>query len=428
MANPFKGPELSKKRGGLGRRNPTKDAIKGFVCGGIAVSGKIALGDIKKLESLDDAIALGLTASYDATNKILVYRHIKNFFQYNPSGTLYIMLVAQGITYAQICDKANQYLYKLIKDESVAREVNYAGVVLNPAIGYTPAYTTGLDADALAAAAKVQELCMDLLTQGIYFRGVLIEGRLQSAAAISTLPDLRALTYEYASICVHQDPAIAALDADYARHADVGSALGMLSVRKVSECLGSVDVVNKPEAAKGTETYSLTNAAQETYLSAGLSNGKLFNALSDTEKSSLDTKGYIYAGKYEGLDGFYFNDSHTCIELVDDYAYIEDNAVWSKAATLCRQALLPVMKGEVEIDPATGFLPPSQIASYQARAKKKVGQMTIANEISGDPIIIIEPNQDVVGSGEIKMALAYVRKGILRKLSGTVGAINPAAA
>ena len=123
----------------------------------------------------------------------------------------------------------------------------------------------------------------------------------------------------------------------------------------------------------------------------------------------------------------YFNDSHTCTEVSGDYAYIEDNRVWDKAAKLVRQALVAVLRGEVETDPGTGFLPASAITYYQSKASKLVNQMAAAGEISGESVVTIEPNQDVVGAGEISLEVGYVRRGVLRQLKATVGAINPAA-
>jgi len=396
-----------------------------LVAGGVATASYPALDTVVKLESPADAEALGFNASYDSTNDILVYHHIVRFFHYNPNATLYLMLVAQGTSMAAVCDTANQYLKKLLLHGD--REVKYAGVVLNPLASYAPAYTEHLDADAIAAIPKADALVKELNARGIFVGGVMLEGRLDSSAVISGLYNVRGNANEYASVCIASDSATQDSDPIYSGYADIGSALGMLSARKVSENLGSVDIANKPEAFKGQETYPLTSADRSYWLSASLSSGKAFADLTQAEQDSLRQKGYIYAGKYEGLDGYFLNDSHTAIEAADDYAYIEDNRVWAKSARLVRRALLPVMKGEVEIDPDTGFLPASQISYYEQKAQRSLRQMSADAEISGEPIILIEPSQDVVGTGKILMKIQYVRRGVLRVLEGEVGAVNPAA-
>lgn len=423
----FIGPDIIKKRGGLGRTSPeNKDSIRGLVGGAVAVASTFVLGTIYKLIQLSDAEDLGLNAAYDSTNKILFYTHIKNFFEYAPDGTLYIMGVAQATTLANMCDKSLAFVYKMATDESTNREITRIGVVRNPATGYTPTYTTGLDADVLAAIANVEDLGEDLLARHIRFDGVYIEGRLGPAATISTLPSMRALSAEYASVIIGQDPAVVSLDALFARYGDVGSALGMNAVRKVSECLGSADIVNKPDSKLGDETYPLTNVAKGLYLSAQISTGKKFSDLTVAEQTALETKGYIYIGKYEGLDGFFFNDSHNCIVVTDDYAYNEDNQVFNKAAFLVRKALLPLMKGQVETDPSTGFIPASVCAFYESKAQKALNPMVANDELSGKPLIKLLPNQDVVGTGLIEMSVQYYRQGILRKFRVNVGAINAA--
>ncbi|MFD2787944.1 DUF2586 family protein [Hymenobacter rubripertinctus] len=421
--NEFQGPVIGKPRGRLGRRTPSTDAIFGLVAGGLAVAGLLALGQTVKLIQPEDAVAVGINAAYDANNNVLVYHHVKRFFHYNPDGTLYLKLVGQGTTLTAMCDTGGA-VQQLLLDEATNGEIKGVGVVLNPAAA-PAAFTTGLHSDVLTAVAKAQALATTLLESAVFVDCILLEGVLGAAATPTTLPNLRLLASENVSVCIAADPAVLAVNGG-AGYAEIGAALGMLSIRKVSECLGSVDVTRKPEASKGTDTYPLTDLAGGYFLSSALSNGRRFATLSGADKSALGASGYIYAGRFEGFDGTYFNDSHSCTEVSGDYAYIEDNRVWNKAAKLVRQALIPVMRGDVEIDPATGFLPASTITYYQTKAGKTVKDMATAGELSGEPVVTIEPNQDVVGAGEISLEVGYVRRGVLRRIRATVGAINPA--
>ncbi|SHJ75976.1 hypothetical protein SAMN02745146_0094 [Hymenobacter daecheongensis DSM 21074] len=424
--NEFQGPLISKPRGRLGRRNPSADGTIGLVAGGVAATG-LALGAILRLIQPEDAEAVGINAAYDANNNVLVYHHIRRIFHYNPDATLYLMLAPQAASLATICNPTGDYLRKLLQDDATKGEIRKAGVVLNPvAAPAAGEYTTGLLSDVLTAIPQAQALVVALAASAIYIDNIMLGGILSPTASVATLPNLRASASENVSVCIAADPAVL-LATGRAYYAEVGSALGMLSIRKVSECLGSVDIARKPEAAKGKDTYPLTSTATGYFLSAALSNGKPFGALFEAEKAALGTKGYIYAGRFQGLDGVYFNESHTCTEAASDYAYIEDNGVWNKATRNLREALLPVLRGEVDVDAATGFLSGGQVAYYQAKGAKAVGTMAAAKEISGEPVVRIEPSQNVVGTGTVKMSLAYVRRGILRQLEAEVGAINPAA-
>lgn len=419
----FSGPQTSKPNGRLGRRNPTADGVLGLVVGGVAVVGLLALGQIVKLIQPEDAEAVGINAAYDANNSVLVYHHIKRYFYYNPDGTLYLKVVAKATSLATICGPSGD-LYQLLTDDATKGEIRKVGITLN--LAAAPAngdYTTGLLTDVLTAVPLAQAVVDALALEAMYIDNVMLPGILSATASVATLPSLRALASENVSVCIARDPAVVSA----LPYAEIGAALGMLSVRKVSECLGSVDIARKPDAFKDTETYPLTSVAKGYFLSAALSNGAGFGVLSSADKTALKTKGYIYAGRFAGFDGVFFNDSHTCTDAGSDYAYIEDNGVWNKATRYLRQALLPLLRGEVEVDASTGFLTGGQIGYYESKGARGVRQMAADREISGEPTISIEPNQDVVGTGTVKMALNYVRMGTLRELDAEVAAINPAA-
>ncbi|MCT4580837.1 MAG: DUF2586 family protein [Flavobacteriales bacterium] len=419
----FQGPKNKKKNGGLSRRNASTDGVMGILFGGIATS-KIALGQVKKLIQPSDAEDLDLNAAYDANNGVLVYHHIKEFFRLSPNGTLYIMLVTQGTSLTNMCDVNNDNLKKLILDPLVNREAKSFGVVLNPdTTTYTPTITNGIDADATAAVVKAQELVDALKEDAIYVDSVLIEGR-DAGGTISTMEDMRTKSSENISVIIASDPSIRALDNAYAKYAAVGAGLGMLSVRKVHENLGSVNIIEKPDTKKGDESYPLTDTTAGVWLTASLSNGTLISAINRTEQKVLEDKGYIFAGFYEAYAGIYFNDSPTAVELADDYAYIEMNRVWNKAARYVRRALTPKMKSTINVDSTTGFIAPSTIADWENAALKHTGQMLKDDEISGLSISI-DPKQNVLSGNPIIIKISITPKGIAREIVNELGITNP---
>lgn len=417
----FKGVVNTKLSGGLGRRNPSTDSVVGLVMGGVATAN-IALGVVKKLIQKEDAEALLLNAAYDSTNGVRVYEHIQQFFEFCPDGTLYIMIVAKGTTQAQMCTFANDYVKKIVLDPISNRTIKLVGTVLNPATAYAPVTTNGIDVDAEAAIPLAQALVDALAAEFVYIDGIVIEGR-NVSGTIGDLLDLRTKTAQNVSVCIGTDPFIVALNADYAGSASVGTALGGLAVRKVSEDLGSVDIARKPQIKKGQPNYSLTNEANGTWLTAALTSGVLFSSLTAAEKQLLTDKGYIYVGAYEGYPGLYFNEGPTCVEAASDYSYINMNRVWNKAARYVRTALIPKMNSEVEVTDA-GAIESDTISEWVGAANRELDKMKADEEVSSY-IFYIDPAQNVLGGDPIITKLTIVPKGIARKIENELGFTNP---
>lgn len=419
----FEGPSIQKIKGGLGRRNASTDAVKGLLCGGIATT-ELAVGKVKKLIQVGDAEDVGINAAYDANNGILVYHHINEFFRYSPDGTLYLMLAPQGTSLTAMCDQSNDYLKKLILDETVKREAKSFGVVLNPdTANYTPTIVNSIDSDATTAVVKAQELVNSLREGAVYVDAVLIEGR-NAGSDIGSMEKMRALDSENIAVVIANDPSVAERDSAYTHYAAVGAALGMLSIRKVHENLGSVDILQKPDGKKGDESYPLTDRAAGAWLTAALSEGTLVSSLSKIEQKTLEDKGYIFAGFYEGYAGIYFNDSATCTEKADDYAYIEMNRVWNKAARYIRRALTPKMKSTIDVDKATGHIAASTIADWENTAFKHLGNMLRNDEVS-DLSVFIDPKQNVLSGEPIVIKVSLIPKGVARELVNELGFTNP---
>ena len=138
----FAGPLINKLQGQLGRRNPSADSVFGLVAGGVAVTGKLALGQVVKLIQPSDAAAVGVNQAYDANNNVLVYHHIERYFAYNPNGTLYLVVVAQGTSFAAMCGAAGA-VQQLLTAEATEGAIRKVGLVLNPSTA-PAAFTTGL--------------------------------------------------------------------------------------------------------------------------------------------------------------------------------------------------------------------------------------------------------------------------------------------
>lgn len=415
---PFKGPNIKKLNGGLRRSNPSDDSVMAIIFGGVAVTGAVQLNTAYRLLSTEDAESIGITAAYDANNDVLVHYHISEFFRLAPDAELYIMLQTKGTTQTATNDKTTGKLRTLIYSQVAARKIKYAGVVLNPASGYTPTITDNIDADVLTAIPKAQELVDDLFNNQIYLDGILLEGR-SFGAVLNTAHDLRTKNSGNVSVCISADPEVTALDASYAGHASVGAALGMLAARQVNENLGSVDILNKPDAERGNESYPLSDGI--LWNAATLSGGTDVSTLTNTQITDLTTKGYIFAGTYEGYAGIFFNSSPTCTAASSDYAFIENNRVWNKSARIIRTTLIPRMKSTIKKNPVTGFMKPTSASGLKAvvdAALKK--QLVDKNECSGAEIFI-NPQQIVNDQNPLQLSAKVVMDDIIHDMDVEIG-------
>ena len=384
----FKGVKINKQNGGLGRRNASTDAVMALVVGMPTTGTTVQLNKAYKLLQVSDAEALGVNASFDANNGLLAHNEVNDFFTYCPDGTLFLIPTTAGLEASALLQEAA--LKATIRSE---KDIKSIGV-----IGATSTVSTLIN-----EVETVQAVVNAFALENNYIDAVILEGKASDAAlTISNYPDLRAEKAPNVSVSIAQDLAVASLDAAYAKNASVGAVLGMLAVRQVNENLGSVDILNKPDGSKGNEDYPLTVLGTDRFAAAALSDGTPFDNLTPPEVKELTSKGYIFAGAFNGYGGIFFNGSPTCVEKASDYAYIENNRVWNKAARLIRITLIPKVKGVVKKDPTTGFIKATTISAWQGLLNKAMETMVIDNEISGFDFYI-NPQQTLTEDSPLKI-------------------------
>lgn len=400
--------------GGLGRRLPNSDGIIGVVTTGVAVTSGLQLGTIYQLNGIADLEALLVDAAYDEDNSVLIHYQISEIFRINPSAEVHLLVLAQTVTLEDMVDVANTtYGKKLSKD--LNGKIKLMGVIRNPASGYTPTLATGLDDDVIAAIPKAQALIDEEAAQFRYLH-IVLEGRSYNGAASSAL-NLRAITNVEApgvSVPIFADNDVSGADALYAGHAAVGTMLGLLSKAAVSQ-----------DCAELIEDFNIVDVAAGKFVNVGLSSGAKVGTLTDASLTTLDTKGYIFAEPVPGIAGIYLNDSHCCIGVDDDYAYIENNRTINKAIDLARIALLPVVKGRLTANEETGLLSDSSRGSLEDIAKDAIDPMKTDGDISGGIDAWVDPTTDVLGGDDIEVQLTFIPRPIGRVIKVAVGFSNP---
>lgn len=367
----FEGVIVNQGRNGLNRKNPSTDAVMALVVAVTVLPGTLANNTVTVLNSLLAAEAVGINASYDANQNILVHHHIKEFFGFAPNGTLKLVLtdsVKASTYFATATAKATFRENTDVKRIGFVFNTEPTNLVLNDEIN------------------ACQVFINDLFADKIYLNGIYLEGRNISKTAVTR----RSLSCGKVSVVIAQDPAVASLNNAYAKYAAVGAVLGMRAARKVNENLGSIDIIVKPNAKKGNITYPLTDPLKGSWLSAALSDGTLVSSLTQVEQKQLTNFGYIYAGSFQGFAGVYFNGEPTCISLSSDYSTGENNGVWDKAALGIRNALLPKVRGWFQRNPETGALRNTAITDLENTGKKPLQAMLVNSEISGYDLLIPE--------------------------------------
>ena len=405
--NAFNGVIINKRHGGLVRATDTSDRTVLLVCGGTAIAGKLENYKPVFLNSLYALEQLGCTEDTDTKNKELLYYHTSETFRLSPEKELWVMVVPKAGKVSELMTNG-QFLSGL-RNVSGVNTIGIAGLTAD----------SGIEAAANASQLMVNKMREDQ----IYIDTVLLEGLGTYIDTIADISDLRALDAENISVIIAQDKDVAERDEAYKNHAAVGSALGMLSVRYVHENMGSVDIENHPRTAKGTPDYSMIDTTSGRWINPALSNGTLMNDVSKADQTTLNDKGYIYANSFQGYTGVFLSNSHTCVDKASDYAYIEYNAVWNKAAKLVRNTLIPRVRGKVNADPGTGYIATDTISYWDSLVRKSLDTMVNAGDIAKFDIYI-NPSQMAVSDKPFNIQVKMVANGVVHEFEIDLGFTN----
>lgn len=403
----FKGVTTNKIKGGLVRASGTSDRTLLMVVGATAVTGKLEHYRPVELNDLSDLEAMNVNEVSDLTNKELLYYHISEIFRLSPESPVYVMIVPKEGKISELCLK-EEFLSAIREVEGI-NVIGIAGLAA--------------DTDLNTSVLSCQKVVDTFFKEHLYLDAILLEGLGGYLKDINNPVDLRENRADNISVIIAQDPAQAALHADFANHAAVGSAMGMLSVRYVHENIGSVDVENHPRTAKGTPDYPLTDKKAKKWLSACLSNGTVVQSLTQSVMKKLNDKGYIFAGSFQGYAGYYLSNSPTCTDKDSAYGYIEYNCIWNKASRIIRNTLIPRVRSKVQADPQTGYIKSTTISDWDARVRAALEPMVATGNVA-DFDIYINPKQAAVSDKAFSIQVKLVADGVVQEFEVDLGFTN----
>lgn len=385
------------QNGALGQTPATDDGVAGLILQGPAPSG-LAVGTPAQLTSLADAEALGITASYDTTGTVRVWKHINDFYAEAGTGAvLWIMIISQATSLETMLNVATS-TGAIVLLNAAQGKIRLLGATRSPAGGYSPDTAANqVDADCINAINNAQTLATQYANTFRPLR-VIIEGRSYTGNS-ATLTDLK----------TRDDNRVALMIGDSVSGA--GSAIGLLLGR-----LAKDPVQRNPGRVK-SGALSINTA----FL------GTAAFAAEEAEVPTLHDKGWITFRKYVGKAGYFFTDDPTATLATDDYNSIARGRVIDKAIVLAYSTYVEEILDEIEID-AQGRIALDKAKYYQSIIERTINtQMTANDEISAVSAYV-DPEQNVLSTGQLCFELRLRPVGYAKTIVVKLGFDNPAIA
>lgn len=402
---PLPNVNIQLQNGALGTTVVTPDKVCGLLIGDDPGSSGISAGVPQIVTSLPQAQAAGW-------DKIAyAWRQISEFYAEAPSGTkLYLMLMANTVTFTNACLKTNAYLKTLL--DYGKGEISFWGVCRKPAGGYTETYTggsgsssQGVEDDVIAALANAQSLANDYAAAYAPNWG-LIEGRAFDGS-LANLKNLAAGSQNRVGVVLCSTEA-AVNGTVHDKSAAVGLALGRLARIPVQRKISRV----KDGALLITKGYIGANAIAkevETFDVAGIA-----------------AKGYITMRTFPGVSGYYFaTDPLASNPATDDYATITNRRVVDKAIRIVYQTYVNELNDDLEVD-SDGKLHPGVIKSYQSKIDNAVNTAMTANGEVSRFSSFVDPAQNILSTGKVQVVCKIIPKGYSSEIEVLLGFDNPA--
>jgi len=324
---------------------------------------------------------LGVSSDID-----ILYYHISEYFRVQPKGQLFVGIyaVADATTFASVTLMQNFAAGKIRQMGIYQKTTTFAGTQV-----------TSLQAIVNTNTAVHKPL------------EVIYQGKMTSANTLAGLADMRALNAPNVSVVLGQDGAAKGYKLWKATAISIGclgTTLGAVSFAKVNEDIAWIG------------KFNLSNVEFDTLAYA---NGDVYSAQSDGTISNINTLGYIALVKQIGIEGSYFNDSHTAVALTSDFAYIEPNRTFNKAIRGLRTFILPQLASPIDLN-ADGTLTEGLIGYYETLCARALETMQRDGEISAYSVTI-DPSQNVLSTSTLEISVAIVPKGVARQIVVNVG-------
>lgn len=384
--------KFNRGQGGLGRRLQGEDHIAAIVAcvGALNVPAETPLNTSTAIFSVEQIEALGVLPTVDNIGIKALHYHTKNFFAASPRGKFWVII--GDFTPATI-----KTAVKKVQNDSLG-EVRQA-LVFNQ--------TTTVIADQDTFLANVQAACDEL--EAVH-KPMSTICELNFFERTDDLQPLRVKKFKNVSVCIGMD------------NGGVGKALNEANDTTITAAGFLLGILSRSQVYENIAWVGRNNVNDNGYNEFDkirLPHTDDFNDLPVSYFDDLNAKGYIFLIRHIGTSGSYFNDSHTCDVATSDYAYIENNRVIDKAVRNGRTFLLPRLNSPLYVN-EDGTLTEDTIAGFKNDVDQALEALQTAGEVSTFSTII-NPEQNVLTSSKITVALTIVPVGVARNIVVNVG-------
>ena len=396
---PLNDVKFTRQRGGLGRVAPSEDHVSGLIFYGQDSAADYILSSAEDLPS-DETTGF---KAFDPRNtdanvgkNNIVYYHVSEFFRMNPTGRLHLKLVeSAGSNYSEIKDL--QFAAK--------RKIRQVGVY-DESLNFTESSlalpTNFSSLKSVAVALEEEHAPLQILVQGD------LESGSQALTKLGKLYTLAGANSKNVSVVIAESKSgLAKAMRDKGTSnliGAIGTALGATSRASVHENIAWVQKFN---------------LAGGEFDIPGFSNGLSVAEVGKGVLEELNNRRYIFTLKHTGDAGTYFNDSHTAIKATHDFAYIESNRTIDKAIRGVRASLLPQLNSALSVN-ESGQLSADSIKFFENLVKRSLERMVNDGELS-EFGVLIQPDQDVLGTSTLNISLQLVPRGIARNIKVSIG-------
>lgn len=358
--------------------------IPALIATGVTVADKIELGKSYQLFSLKDAESLGVTESENP----FAYKHVRDFYNQAGEGVeLWLMLVSDATSYADMADVNNNYLNQLIADAK--GRVRVAGLLKKAAAD--PTIESGLDADVVAAVPLLQNLADTWAEKYFPFRAI-ISGN-NFSGVVADLNDFTESNFNRVNMLIanNDGEAEASIGLNLGKQASIPAQRSQARVKD-----GSV-IFSQAYFTNGEKVETLSNA---------------FDVLHD--------KGYTFFRTFAGRSGYYFTDDLTLTSPTDDFKSLGNGFVMDEAVLIAYDNLVDVLSDEVPLD-TNGTIHPAIIKNWQANIESSIKTLMVdQGKLSGIRCIIDE-NQNIVSTGVLNVEIRLLPVGYAKEIIVNIG-------
>lgn len=369
--------------GGLGRAGDGVQKIPGLVITGQTEAGGITIGESVQIFSLADAEGLGIT---EVGTNAFAWKHLAAFYA-KASGELWLMLVSDATTYADMASLTEEMGKKLIAD--AGGRIRVLGL-LKKSTG-TETITEGIDADVKVGVVNAQALAEYYEDRYMPFRAV-ISGNTFSG----TVAELFDFT-----TADHNKVLMLLANNDAAAEASIGQLLGRIAAIPVQRSIARV----KDGAVEDFTTYFTDGQAVETLRDAW---------------DTIHDLGYTFYRNFTGKAGYFFTDDRTLTSATDDFSSLARGMVMDEALILVYNVLLEELNDEIPIS-ADGLIHPAIIKTWQNNVNRRIKLlMTDTGKLSG-AVCTIDPNQNVLSTDKVEVQVSLLPVGYAKYIDVTLG-------